>query len=404
MATSNVVIAGATYPDVPAVTLNKSGGGTASYVNISDTTATASDAVTSKNFYMADGTKVSGSITDARSSGYTVGVGDVATDGTNVTLDLTSSGSNPYGVATDSVKAPYNAAALGIGLIDNPSDTTSAKIASGNTILGITGTGGGGTPTPPTTPTDAVIFYSLEPFTLHTYNKTKNWNGTLYYSTDYSTWNTWAGTNTLTAVQSDGYYKLYVRGSGNTYLTTSNGSSNARLCFVGWGIKGCGNLNNLLNYNNTVTMATYAFAYLFYNAQAVDFDVTLPSTSLKDYCYRSMFQYSGIRKAPKLPATTLATGCYNGMLSNCYSLEAIPALPATTLTNTCYQYMFNNSLAVKFSTTQTGEYQTAYCIPTSGTGTVGTNSLSNMFQGTGGTFTGTPTINTTYYTSNTVIS
>ena len=143
MATSNVVIAGATYPDVPSVTLNKSGGGTASYVNISDTTATPADVPTTKNFYMADGTKTSGVVTDARSSGYIADVGEVSTDGSNLTVDLTGDGSNPYGAIATTVKAPYNVEALGIGLIDSPSETTSAKIVSGNTILGITGTGTG---------------------------------------------------------------------------------------------------------------------------------------------------------------------------------------------------------------------------------------------------------------------
>jgi hypothetical protein len=65
--------------------------------------------------------------------------------------------------------------------------------------------------------------------------------------------------------------------------------------------------------------------------------------------------------------------------------------------------MFSNCTNIKISQTQTSEYQTEYRIPTSGTGTDVNNALSNMFAGTGGTFKGTPTINTTYYTSNEVI-
>ena len=67
--------------------------------------------------------------------------------------------------------------------------------------------------------------------------------------------------------------------------------------------------------------------------------------------------------------------------------------------------MFSGCTNIKLSTTQTGEYQTAYRIPKSGTGTTATDTLQNMFAGTGGTFTGTPNINTTYYlsTSNTVV-
>ena len=145
MATSNVVIAGATYPDVPAVTLNKSGGGTTRFTDVSDTTAAPNDVADTKSFYMSNGTKVSGYVTDGRSSGYVADVGDVSTDGTNLTIDLTGDGANPYGAIATTVKAPYDAAALGIGLISTPIETTSAKIVSGNTILGITGTGG--TPT-----------------------------------------------------------------------------------------------------------------------------------------------------------------------------------------------------------------------------------------------------------------
>ena len=38
-------------------------------------------------------------------------------------------------------------------------------------------------------------------------------------------------------------------------------------------------------------------------------------------------------------------------------------------------------------------------MPSSGTGTTATNALTHMFTSTGGTFTGTPEINTTYYLS-----
>jgi len=59
--------------------------------------------------------------------------------------------------------------------------------------------------------------------------------------------------------------------------------------------------------------------------------------------------------------------------------------------------MFYSCAKLKLSTTQTGNYTTAYRIPKSGTGTTATDALANMFSGTGGTFTGTPSINTTYY-------
>jgi hypothetical protein len=65
--------------------------------------------------------------------------------------------------------------------------------------------------------------------------------------------------------------------------------------------------------------------------------------------------------------------------------------------------MFRNCSKIKLSTTQTWEYQTEYRIPTTWTWTSWSSSLSNMFTSTWWTFTWTPSINTTYYTSNTVV-
>ena len=92
------------------------------------------------------------------------------------------------------------------------------------------------------------------------------------------------------------------------------------------------------------------------------------------------------------------------MFISCTSLVIAPALPATTLADKCYSYMFEGCTKIKISAVQTGEYNTPYRIPASGEGTTTTNALSSMFEATGGTFKGDPSINTTYYTSNRVIS
>ena len=62
MATSNVVIAGTTYPNVPAVTVAKSGGGTTRFTDVSDTTAVQASVLSGVYFYTAAGTRVQGSI------------------------------------------------------------------------------------------------------------------------------------------------------------------------------------------------------------------------------------------------------------------------------------------------------------------------------------------------------
>ena len=87
------------------------------------------------------------------------------------------------------------------------------------------------------------------------------------------------------------------------------------------------------------------------------------------------------------------------MFRDCTSLTQAPALPATTLASNCYDSMFRDCTSLKFSIAQTGEYVQEYRIPSSGTGTTATDALRNMFVNTGGTFTGTPEINTTYYLS-----
>ena len=277
-------------------------------------------------------------------------------------------------------------------------------------------------------------FLGNEDFTLKTYNTTKNWDGTLEYSTDKSTWNTWNGTEISSAGS-----KLYLRGTGNTKITGD--SLNYRFVFTGTNalkIVCEGNIENLLDYKTVSagghpTMAGYCYANMFYSCTSLTTAPELPATTLAGYCYAHMFNgCNSLTTAPELPATTMASYCYNGMFQGCTSLTTAPELPATTLVSGCYYYMFNgcNSLTtapelpattlvsgcyycmfqgctkIKLSTTQTGEYQTAYRIPTSGTGTSSaTSALSNMFASTGGTFTGTPSINTTYYlsTSNTVV-
>ena len=56
-----------------------------------------------------------------------------------------------------------------------------------------------------------------------------------------------------------------------------------------------------------------------------------------------MFKNSGLRTAPDLPATTLASACYYAMFYGCKNLEGPILLPAPTLANECYRDMFNGA-------------------------------------------------------------
>jgi len=278
-----------------------------------------------------------------------------------------------------------------------------------------------------------ITFTGTESFTLKTSNG-KMWNGTIEYSTDANTWTEWDGSSS-TAISSGTGNVLYLRGKNNTHISgTTSSSIYSSFVFTTTGTIACtGDIRTLLDYENpeNTTMDNYCYYFMFKNCTALTTipalpattlvancynsmfggctsltnAPALPATTLADYCYQNMFyNCTSLTVAPALPATKLAINCYSNMFRNCIALTAIPALPATTLATSCYRYMFYGCTKIKLSTTQTGAYQTAYRIPRSGNGTTGTNSLNSMFTSTGGTFTGTPSINTKYYTSNTVVS
>ena len=281
---------------------------------------------------------------------------------------------------------------------------------------------------------------------------------TLQYSLDGSTWTTIA-----TGATTPSANIIYFRGSATITkkLFTSGTTSNAWTFTGATNLECNGKLDRLLQNTlgsdvDVLTIGTYCYTYMFYNCTNLTTAPSLPATTLANSCYQQMFRgCTGLTTAPSLPATTLATYCYSGMLQGCTGLTTAPSLPATTLADSCYRSMLNNctnlttapklpattltihcynsmfynctnlttapklpatTLAdycyssmlqgcskIKISTTMTGIYDTAYRVPTTGTGTTTTNALTNMFTATGGTFTGTPTINTTYYTENTPI-
>ena len=56
----NITLLGASYSAVPAVTLPKTGGGTAQFTDVTDTTAAAADVASGKYFYTASGVRTQG--------------------------------------------------------------------------------------------------------------------------------------------------------------------------------------------------------------------------------------------------------------------------------------------------------------------------------------------------------
>lgn len=242
-------------------------------------------------------------------------------------------------------------------------------------------------------------------FTIKIQSSYVPWDGMLEYSTDASNWVTWNETITMSAGDNGGWYFLHIRGTGNTNITGQ--TSNGTWLISGEDVRCYGNIETLLDYATVAagehpTMGNGCYEYMFNGCTSLTQAPSLPAITLVNNCYDSMFRgCTNLIQAPALPATTLANGCYRGMFLGCTSLIQIPALLATAIPWGCYDSMFNGCTGIKLSATQTGEYTQPYRIPVSGDADNAWYSPTDMFANTGGMFTGSPSLNTTYYLINT---
>ena len=68
----NITLLGASYSAVPSVTLPKTGGGQASFTDVTDTTAAAGDVASGKYFYTSAGVKTQGTASGGGGGSWTV--------------------------------------------------------------------------------------------------------------------------------------------------------------------------------------------------------------------------------------------------------------------------------------------------------------------------------------------
>lgn len=204
---------------------------------------------------------------------------------------------------------------------------------------------------------------------------------------------------------------------------------------MSWSIGASWDINFLLCKNSTIDLTQsgsneHIYYGLFDHCTSLTTAPRLPALVLSESCYRIMFRWcTALTISPELPANTLTKNCYSYMFDGCTSLTTaqqisattlaeqccsnmfrwctslitLPRLPATNMEKMCYAGMFNRCSLIKLSEQQTQEYTTPYRIPSSWTWEPAEDALSSMFYGTWWAFVWTPWLNTTYYTSNTVI-
>lgn len=247
------------------------------------------------------------------------------------------------------------------------------------------------------------------PYTFTLSIESPGWNGTVEYSTDTETWTMWDGSQITAALASagdnSGYYALYLRGTGNTVFS---GADAGKFVMTGASIACIGNIEMLLDYATTIagespTMQTGCFLRAFYMCSPLVIAPELPALTVPSRGYNSMFYACNhLVLPPALPATTVGTYGFYQMFSKCTSLIGVPRLHVEAFPTFSPTLMLANCANIKISSVETEEYTQPYRIPWTGEAPSSTE-LNGMLNGTGGTFTGSPTVNTTYYVSNTNI-
>ena len=162
---------------------------------------------------------------------------------------------------------------------------------------------------------------------------------TLEFSTDG---NNWSNMTTETTISLNNGITLYVRGK----LTDNNSLNDYTSFSITGKVSVKGNVNYVWDYEDLNAPLKEFCGYHLFDSNSVGLtdasELSLPSTTLANSCYRAMFyQNSNIIIAPTiLPATTLTDSCYTKMFKECSNLLATPELPATTLAPCCCYEMF----------------------------------------------------------------
>lgn len=159
---------------------------------------------------------------------------------------------------------------------------------------------------------------------------------------------------TITARKAGNIYRIFLRGIGSTSMCNTHVPSSGSLFTIsGSNVMCLGNIESLLDYTK------------------------LESGDL-------------IQKTPY---------CFNFLFANQTALISVPRFAQSRIQG--YTAMFQGCVNIMLSETEDSTYKYEFRIPALGTAQ-GSN-VGSMFASTGGSWKGTPSVNTTYYTNNPII-
>lgn len=162
---------------------------------------------------------------------------------------------------------------------------------------------------------------------------------TISASTDNgNTWTAYAATTggTIIATLNAGD-KILLKGENSAYsISSQRNSFSSSEQFEAYG-----NIMSLVSgdaFENVTEVAPFAFQGLFNGCSGLTSaeNLILPATTLASSCYNIMFyNCANLTTAPELPAATLTEYCYGGMFVGCTSLNYVKCLATDISANSC---------------------------------------------------------------------
>ena len=408
MAHPTIYLQGASYPDVPSVVLPKTGGGTASFTDVTDTTAAAADVAQGKYFYTAAGVKTEGT----------------STGGGGTTAGTVTQDANGYLILDDD--APAGPTLITKSITANGTYNASSDSADGysSVTVNVSGGGGGGNMSDPIRFFDydgtLVASYSSVPASLpsvptHTGLTNGTWNYTLQEVTTQfnamgtcdvgANYTTVSGATEIDIELQDGrlhpYLSLAVNGTveidwGDNSTSTSTGTSLttrkddihheysqagsytikiSKTSGTGYALT-CTSAYTLLNKNSSTSNANRVYANCVQSVR-VGTDCTIGNNAFQN-CY-SLASVS-------IPSTV--TGFGTSAFYACYSLQSV-SIPSgvTIIRSVAFGYCYSLQSTSIPSTITTIESQAFYecrslqsiVIP-SGVTSISTNVFQNCYS------------------------